>query len=566
MTHNNFGDSVKKLKLIVIITFLILISLLSYNIFSLTNINQNPNILILDKKDEEIAYITNGNKSNLITEFDDEFIKLLLFIEDKNYYNHNGFDTKRILKALLNNITFNTKTGASTITQQYIKNTYLSNEKTIIRKLKELYLAIKIENKLEKDEILSNYLSCIYFGNNIYGIKNASIYYFDKEINSLSINDKVALIALLNSPSVYSSNIDKWNEKKNMYAKLLYDNKIITDSEYNDILLPINLTINNYYINSNKCYYIDQVLLEFNKLNLKEEFGKTIIIKTKYDKKSELIKSNLNINYSAISTNKEGFITSIIGDKDYTVSTFNIATDGLRDIGSTIKPLLYYEAIRCGLKDELHYSMPYSFKYNNEVINISNSSSNYYNSYIDMKTALATSDNIYAMKTHLTLGMNTLVYNLKKYNIKASAIPSLALGSVGMSLLDLIKIYTQFFNNGYYMKLRYIYQLEINNEIYNYKVSKKIIGNPEICNQIKDLMGYVFSSSIKHSTSSSIERKLKYKCYGKSGLTDYDSYMIGFNEDNLVGVWCGDINNKLLVDIEHKRLAKELFCNIINVL
>jgi membrane peptidoglycan carboxypeptidase len=213
-----------------------------------------------------------------------------------------------------------------------------------------------------------------------------------------------------------------------------------------------------------------------------------------------------------------------------------------------------------------HYSSPYSFKYLGETITVSNSSSNYYNCNIDMKTALATSDNIYAIKTHQKLGMNTLVYNLKKYKIKASPIPSLALGSVGMSLLDLVQIYTQFFNNGYYMKLRFISEININDTIYTYTPSKTLIGIPNICDEIKELMGYVFSSSIKYATASSLERKLKYKCYGKSGLTDFDSYMIGFNEDNIVGVWVGDINNSLLTNIEYKRLPKELFCNLINII
>jgi membrane peptidoglycan carboxypeptidase len=307
-------------------------------------------------------------------------------------------------------------------------------------------------------------------------------------------------------------------------------------------------------------------MLEFNKLDLKEKFGKTVIIKTKYNKNSELIKSDLDINYSAISANKDGYITSIIGDKNYNKSTFNIAINGFRDIGSTIKPLLYYEAIKCGLRDMTHYSEPYSFKYNNEIINISNSSSNYYHSNIDMKTAIATSDNIYAVKTHLTLGMNTLVYNLKKYNIKASPIPSLALGSIGMSLIDLVKIYTQFFNSGYYTNLRCIESLIINDIQHNYKASKKLISEPNICDEIKDMLGYVFSGSIKFATSSSIGRKLKTKCYGKSGLTDFDSYMIGFNEESIVGVWSGDINNNPLINSEYKKLPKELFCNLINIL
>ena len=556
----------KKLKVFVIVLIIILISLFLNYILSKSNINQNPNILVLDEKDEEIVYITNGNKSNLITEIDEEFIKLLLFIEDKDFYKHNGFSLKRIIKAFINNITNKNKSGASTITQQYIKNTYLTNEKKILRKLKEIYLAINIEKKLSKNEILNQYLSCIYFGNNVYGIKNASKYYFNKNIDEISLNDKVALIALLNSPSIYSNDINKWNDKKNNYAKLLYDNKIITEQEYDLILEHIKFNINANYINSNRCYYIDQVLLEFNKLNIKAKFPNTITIKTKYNKKTEVITSLLDTNYCSISANKEGYITSIIGDKNYNKSTFNICVDGHRDIGSTIKPLLYYEAIKCGLIDIKHYSKPYSFKYNNELINISNSSYHYYNNEIDMKTALATSDNIYAIKTHLTLGMNTLVYNLKKYDINASAIPSLALGSVGMSLLKLVEIYSQFFNNGYYMKFRYIHQVNISNTVYNFKVFKKIVSNDKICNQIKEMMGYVFSNSIKYATASSIGRKLKYKCYGKSGLTDFDSYMIGFTDDNIVGVWTGDINNNLLTNNDFKKLPKELFCNLINII
>ena len=162
--------------------------------------------------------------------------------------------------------------------------------------------------------------------------------------------------------------------------------------------------------------------------------------------------------------------------------------------------------------------------------------------------------------------MNTLVYNLKKYDIEASAIPSLALGSVGMSLLDLIKIYTQFFDSGYYITIRYISNIKTQTKDYSFIPKKEIIANPDICNEIKELMSYVFSSSIKYATASSLERKLKTKCYGKSGLTDYDSYMIGFNDNNIVAVWCGDIDNKPLINSDYKRLPKKLFSNLINLL
>lgn len=548
----------KKKALISFITILIIFIIF---LMLLIKINQNPRIIITDNNDEEIVYIINNNKSSTIdlSDLNEEHISYILAIEDKDFYSHNGFSIPRILKAIINNLFSNKKEGASTITQQYIKNIYLNNDRKISRKLVEIYLSIKLENKMNKNEILSEYLSSIYFGSSIYGLKNAAKYYYNKDISNLSSKDMISFIALWNAPTIYSNNLEKWNNKKNEIAKLLLDKGLIK-ADYNEIIAPIELNINKEYINSNRMYFIDQVLNEFNSLNYNAKFNELITLKTQYNKKTESISSSHNINYSIIGIDKNGYYTCSIGDKSYYASAYNIAMQGKRDIGSTIKPILYYEAIKCGFENMIYNSSPFSFRYKNANTTITNSNNLYYGN-INMEKALAVSDNIYAIKTHLTIGFNTLANHLKKYNISANSYPSLALGSVGMSLNELAKIYYQFFSEGYYINPKYIYS--INNQ--KISIKKQILNNISIINKIKLLLEAPFDNTIPHSTCGHLSNKINTKCYGKSGLTDYDSYLVGFNEHNLYAVWCGDINNNKLNNSSYKALPKELFVKAINI-
>lgn len=542
------------IKTIIPIILFVIIFFLGYPV------NKNARILIFDENNTEMAYIVNGKKSNTIiaSQLDKEYISYILEIEDKDFYNHKGFSIKRIIKSIYTNITSDKTSGASTITQQYVKNTYLSNEKKISRKIKEIILSVKLENKMTKEEILGEYLSTIYFGNSIYGLKNAARYYYNKSITELTRKDIISFIALWNAPAIYSKDHEKWNTRKNQIAKQLLDSGLIK-SDYNLIIEPINLNINKEYSNSNKLYFIDQTLQEFNKLNYCSNFNELITLNTKYNPKTENIKSDLNINYSIIGVNKEGYYVSAIGDNNYYSSSYNIGFNGNRDIGSTIKPILYYEAIKCGFEHKLYNSTPFQFFYKKEPILIINSSNNYYNQ-INMRTALAVSDNIYAIKTHLNLGMYTLVNHLKKYNINSNAYPSLALGSVGMSLNDLVKIYYQFFSDGYYINPKFIYA--INGQ--RIKINNVIVNDKKIIKKIKLLLEAPFDNTIPHCTCGHISYKLNSKCYGKTGLTDYDSYMLGFNDNVIYGIWCGYVNNKKLEINSYKNLPKELFVLAMN--
>jgi membrane peptidoglycan carboxypeptidase len=217
---------IKKLIIIFILLFIFLLIYKPLNSFSLT---KNQQIVILDQDNNPIIELVNNHKITPINleELNPLFIDMLLAVEDDKFYSHSGFNIMRIAKSIIDNITKSKTSGGSTITQQYIKNTYLSNDKTISRKIKELYYAIKLEQLISKDEILTKYLNCIYFGNNIYGLANASTYYFNTHYSKLSINEMLTLISIINSPSYYSTNLDQLENRKIKLGNiLLKKNKI----------------------------------------------------------------------------------------------------------------------------------------------------------------------------------------------------------------------------------------------------------------------------------------------------------------------------------------------------
>ena len=200
------------------------------------------------------------NKNRPIKEenqFNGDFCKLeilhqytkdaFISIEDKEFYNHKGLNKKRIVKAMINNIkSRKLKEGASTISQQLIKNTHLSNEKTFERKLKEMALTKKLENNFSKDEILESYLNIIFFGNNCYGLESASKYYFNKDAKDLNLNESCTLAGLIKSPTKYSPilNYDNCLQRRNLVlSEMEKDGKITVDEKLSTQNQPITLDI-----------------------------------------------------------------------------------------------------------------------------------------------------------------------------------------------------------------------------------------------------------------------------------------------------------------------------------
>ena len=263
------------LKLFVSSLFTIIILILGLYVYAFitpkVNINEKDSIVLLDRNGNDI-FNKDYNKYVKLNEINDDVKNAIISIEDKNFYSHNGFDIPRILKALLINIKKKSiEQGASTISQQYVKNLYLTFDKTWKRKLEEALLTIKIESHYSKDEILEGYLNTIDFGAGNYGIKEASNYYFNKEPIDLTLEEATILVGIPKSPSYYNPITNYKNAKKRQYDVLtsMYKNGYISEKQIDEIY---NRKLS-FYGKYNKVelssayYYKDAVLNEMKNLN-----------------------------------------------------------------------------------------------------------------------------------------------------------------------------------------------------------------------------------------------------------------------------------------------------------
>lgn len=565
----------------VVATFLLLaLDIKRAKINSVEEITDLRKIKLYDKDGNIFYEVNNLHESSYVAleDIHPNIIMTFIEIEDKRFYTHSGYDIKRIFKAIYNNVKNEDIIGASTITQQYVKNIYLSNEKTMSRKILELYYAIRLEKIYSKDEILEGYLNTIYFNHGIYGIYDATKFYFDKEPKDITLAEAATLTAIVKSPSTYSpiTNFKNNQERKGLILKTLLQNKKISSNEYENSLneeIIITKTKHNKYSNS-VLFFKDIVLNEYKKTAIE---GQNLEIHTSFDSelnlflddylKSKKITSEVGI---VVLNNKGEIISSI--NKDYENSSLNTTINSARMIGSTIKPMLYYEALRYGLSALSKFkSEPTTFYIDSTPYTFQNYNNKYNNSKITMSYAIGTSDNIYAVKTHLYIGSNKLISFLNKFNIQVKDnYPSLALGTQDMSLLTLTSIYNTFSRLGEYNTPYTIKYIDINKK-------RKFTNNIKTTNKLDSSYTYIINELLTNTfdtnlggnvgvTGGSIANELNTKVSGKTGLTDFDSYMIGYTPLYTVGIWTGNLDGSYLNDINSKTFPKTAFLEIINYL
>ena len=573
----------KILKILIILLFIffiiVFIDLKASKINSVEDISNLTKVKMYDRENRVFYEINNLHESSYvrIEDINENIIKTIIDIEDKRFYKHKGFDLISITKAFINNLSGKPIMGGSTITQQYVKNIYLSNEKSLLRKIRELYFAVKIESIYSKEEILEGYLNTIYFNHGIYGIFDACKYYFNKTPNEISLAEASTLIAIIKSPATYSpiTNLENNTSRKEIILKTLLNNKKITEDEYDiSINEKITITKTKYQKYSNSVlFYKDIVLDEIKKTALK---SRNFDIYTSFDiDVNNFLDTYINNNpilsdlAIVILDNNANIVAAT--SKNYKYSTYNPSTSSLRMIGSAIKPMLYYEALNYGMSSISKFKSEETIFYiNKKVYEPKNFNNKYENKKITMAYALATSDNIYAVKTHLYIGSNKLISFLNKFDVESQNYPSLALGTAEMSLLKLTSIYNTFSRLGVYSDPKTINYINSNNKRYSIKTQKDIkLLNPSTSFIINELLTNTFDTNLGGSinvTGYSIADKLNVKASAKTGLTDYDSYMIGYTPIYSVGIWTGNIDNSLHTDTFSKNFPKQAFLHIINYL
>ena len=475
-------------------------------------------------------------------------------IEDKNFYSHSGLNFKRMIGAMIKNITsFKLKEGASTISQQLIKNTHLTNEKTFARKINEIKLTKQLEKKLTKDEILEYYLNIIYFGDNCYGIESASMHYFSKSAKDLSLSESATLAGMIKSPNTYSpiKNLDKANARRNVVLKeMLNDGKIDFD-EYNKAKLDkieTNITnINHSDINSYTSACIDEAC-DILKMPQKQlAIGEYKIYSYQNREKQEALKNSFNCfddenDYAGISIGQNGQIEAYMAKSN--IKLINVK----RQPGSTIKPVLVYSP---ALNENIISPLT---QINDEQIDINgyapNNVNGKFNGYTSVRDCVAKSLNIPAVKVLSYVGVDKAKCYAKNCGLEFDESDNhlgIALGgmSYGVTLKDLVGSYTIFNSYGEYFEPKFVNYITDGNGKIVYRNNTKAIK------VIRDDTAYLMTDMLKTCAKSGTGRKLgdlKFDVATKTGTVgksfNTDAYNIAYTSKDIVGVWIGDIENK----------------------
>ena len=557
--------------LLFISTLVIIIGIYVYSYFMpAMSLNSANSYYLYDNKDNVVYQGSNKSAWVSLKEIDPKFLNYIISIEDQHFYHHLGFDIPRILKTLFTNIkSGKILAGASSISQQYVKNLYLTFDQTWERKIEEAFLTIKLETHYSKDEILEGYLNTIYFGEGVYGIKNAANYYFNKEPNDFTDEEAIILAGIPKSPNNYNpiSNMEACMKRVNVVKSVLKENGTITDDNYNNLNFDnLNLYGKKSTNNLNTLmYYQDAVMDELSKITSIPEklinsggirIYTNLDLDTQKAMDEEIEAKTLDDDnqVAGIVVNpRNGKVVALAGGKNYSKSQYNRVLKSKRQVGSTIKPFLYYAALNSGMTEASTFkSEKTSFVFQeNKFYNPTNYGNKYANKDISMALALAYSDNIYAVKTHLFLGENTLVDTLKTCGLKETLAPnpSLALGASEINMLDYATAYTTLASNGYKRELYFINKIEDvdGNVLYIHKNKEEKVLNDDALYILNEMMRNTYNYNYVDYNSPTViylNGKLNQKYALKSGTTDNDYWISGYNNNVLSIFWAGNDQNE----------------------
>ena len=481
-----------------------------------------------------------------IEELPDHVKNAFICTEDKRFYRHNGFDFLRIGRAVLNNLKAGSfKEGASTLSQQLIKNTHLTQDKTIKRKLQEWKLTRQLEKRYTKDEILEKYLNTIYFGHRCFGIVSASDFYFQKTPSELSLAEAAILAGLVRSPNNYSpfKNPERCQKRKESVLNLMQTNgKIDEKSRLAAIHEPLPVR-NSNPDNAGFLHFVFEELTD-----LSERFyftvGGKIEIYTELDQALQNELETLAKSYTE--TDKTVMVLS--NETHLFRACISSVGNVKRLPGSLIKPLLVYAP---ALEEDL---LSPATAILDEKINYGGyAPENYggaYHGYVSMREAVEKSLNVPAVKTLDALGVSRGAAYMEQLNLpieKEDFSLALALGGMqsGYTLSDLTAAYSTFANGGTFQSCGFIKNIKINGKtIYQKSEEKRRVFS----NETAYLMTDVLRTTAKQGTAKKL-RSLPCEIAAKTGTVgtangNTDAYALSYNKNDVVSVWLGNANNE----------------------
>ncbi|OKO96727.1 Multimodular transpeptidase-transglycosylase [Geobacillus proteiniphilus] len=513
-------------------------------------------------------------------------IEATIAVEDRKFYEHHGFDLKRIAAAIIANVEAMAKVeGASTITQQYARNLFLTHEKTWSRKIQEALYTIRLEANYSKDQILEGYLNTIYYGHGAYGIEAAARYYFGKHASELTLSEAAMLSGIPKGPYYYSPFVNEQRAKARQKIVLTsmveagYISRQEAEQAYRDKLVYARHREQEQPIAP---YFQDVVKQQLRtKLGLDEraiELG-GLRVYTTLDRRLQriaeeqirrIIDPHSAIQAALVAMDpRTGEVKALVGGRNYEESPFNRAVQAERQPGSTFKPFLYYAAIEQGftpstqLRSEL---TTFTFNGGRSSYTPHNYNDYYANGPITLAQALAVSDNVFAVKTLQFIGVDKLVDTAKALGItsRLKAVPSLALGTSPVKVIDMVAAYSTLANYGKQTEPVFIKKVvDANgNVLYEHKPESRQVLDRDAAFVTTHLMTGMFDPKLNGYTTvtgQSIIDDITRPYAGKSGTTKTDSWMIGFAPQLVAGVWTGYDRGETMDRPAERQYAKQIW-------
>ena len=510
-----------------------------------------PNVRIIDRNGFLIANRgTTGGEALSLKEMSPWIPKAVVAIEDRRFYDHYGVDPIGIARAMVTNIIHSrSKQGGSTLTQQLAKNLFLSPDRTLERKVQEALLALWLEHKYTKDQILEMYLNRVYLGSGAYGVEAASRRYFGKSAKDVDLMEAATLAGLLKAPSRLSPARDPKaaNDRAKLVLAAMKEEGMVNDAEVAIAEAEPMARAESYWTGSEN-YVADQVVQQLPFLI--GETDKDIVVETTLDMTleraaEEAIRTQISENGekrdvsqgALVSIDKSGAIRAMVGGVDYAQSQFNRATDAKRQPGSTFKPFVYLAALEAG-------RTPNTIR-NDAPVRIGNwTPRNYGGKYmgeVTLTTALSHSLNSVAAQLIMEVGTDKVIEVAHRLGIHSalSDNASIALGTSEVSLLELTGAFVPFANGGYKPQLRLISKVEDTNgkTIYDFG---EITANRVVEPDIVGMMNAMLEQTVENGTArkAAIDRPSA----GKTGTSqDFrDAWFIGYTTDYVTGIWFGN--------------------------
>jgi penicillin-binding protein 1B len=499
------------------------------------------------------------------------FKDTLLLVEDRNFYHHHGVSPLAVIRALWVNLTAGrTVQGGSTLTQQLAKNMYLTNERTLWRKVNEALIALILDYRFNKDQILEAYLNEVFVGQNyataIHGVGLGSRFYFAKPLAELTTSESALLIGLLKGPSYFDPrrHPKRALQRRDLVLRLMFEQHFLNRQQYEQaVQQPLTVKARAKLSNASYASYIDTVKKELRQLNLEHQLRQSgIKVFTNLDilaqQAAEQAVSSQLQNYDealqaavVVSEYQKADIVAIVGSRDQIESGFNRALDAKRQIGSIIKPVIYLEA----LAQRGRYSL--ATKLQDTAIRLRSNNQDWqpqnfdkqFRGPVTLLDALANSLNVPTVRLGLQLGLPNISAGLEKLGLMRDIKlhPAALLGAIELSPVEVSQLYQTIANGGLHRKLSTLFAVTDNDGHIIYHRQDALTRR--YAEQEIYLLQYALIQAAKTGTAKALANAFPQQTVaGKTGTSsDYrDSWFVGFDQNKLVTVWLGKDDNKAI--------------------